>query len=132
MPHPKYAIAIAYCMITGGMFRADSPTAVADKILPIDVYIPGCPPRPEAVIDGIIKLRKKIANESLQERGKITQTHRFYSTRHNMKPVPPLFTGEYLRSPARQQPPQEIAEAMGMRIPPDLKSAKQQEQVKHE
>jgi len=48
-------------MITGGMFSADSPTAVrgADKILPIDVYIPGCPPRPEA----IIKLRKKISNE---------------------------------------------------------------------
>ncbi len=134
MPHPKYVIAMGACMITGGMFSADSPTAVrgADKILPIDVYIPGCPPRPEAIMDAIIKLRKKIANESLQERGKITQTHRFYSTRHNMKPVPPLFTGEYLLTPARQQPPQEIAEAMGMQIPPALKSAKQQEQVERE
>ena len=49
-----------------------------------------------------------------------------------MKPVPPLFTGEYLRSPARQQPPQEIAEAMGMPIPPALKSAKEQEQVERQ
>lgn len=48
-------------MISGGMFSADSPTAVrgADKIMPIDVYIPGCPPRPEAIIDAIVKLRKK-------------------------------------------------------------------------
>ncbi|HEY9736278.1 MAG TPA: NADH-quinone oxidoreductase subunit NuoB, partial [Trichocoleus sp.] len=70
MPEPKYVIAMGACMISGGMFSADSPTAVrgADKILPIDVYIPGCPPRPEAIIDAIIKLRKKISNEAFQER----------------------------------------------------------------
>jgi NAD(P)H-quinone oxidoreductase subunit K len=52
MPEPKYVIAMGACMITGGMFSADSYSAVrgADKILPIDVYIPGCPPRPEAII----------------------------------------------------------------------------------
>lgn len=90
-------------MIAGGMFSADSPTAIrgTDKILPIDVYIPGCPPRPEAIMDAIIKLRKKIANDSIQERGKIKQTHRYYSTRHNMKPVEPIHTGEYLKAPSK-------------------------------
>ncbi|WP_318781280.1 NADH-quinone oxidoreductase subunit NuoB [Amazonocrinis nigriterrae] len=129
MPEPKYVIAMGACMITGGMFSADSPTAVrgADKILPIDVYIPGCPPRPEAVIDGIIKLRKKISNESMQERSKIRQTHRFYSTTHQMKPVPRVYTGKYLRrhevacrqtSPSWEKPPQQLLEAMGTPIPP--------------
>jgi NAD(P)H-quinone oxidoreductase subunit K len=100
MPEPKYVIAMGACMITGGMFSADSPTAVrgVDKLMPIDVYIPGCPPRPEAIMDAIIKLRKKISNESIQERDKIKQTHRFYSTKHHMKPVAQIHRGEYLRS----------------------------------
>jgi NAD(P)H-quinone oxidoreductase subunit K len=129
MPEPKYVIAMGACMITGGMFSADSPTAIrgADKILPIDVYIPGCPPRPEAIMDAIIKLRKKIANESIQERGKIKQTHRYYSTKHNMKLVPPVHTGEYLRLASREKPPEELAAAMGMPIPPALQSAEKEE-----
>ena len=116
-------------MITGGMFSADSPTAIrgADKILPIDVYIPGCPPRPEAIMDAIVKLRKKISNESMQERGKIKQTHRYYSTTHNMKPVQSVHTGEYLRLPSREKPPAELAQAMGMPIPPALKSVEKEE-----
>lgn len=132
MPEPKYVIAMGACMITGGMFSADSPTAVrgADKLLPIDVYIPGCPPRPEAIMDAIIKLRKKISNESLQERDKIKQTHRFYSTKHNMKPVPQIHTGEYLRSPALKQPPQQLIEAIGTAIAPALQTTR--ERVKAE
>jgi NAD(P)H-quinone oxidoreductase subunit K len=129
MPEPKYVIAMGACMITGGMFSADSPTAVrgADKILPIDVYIPGCPPRPEAIIDAIIKLRKKIANDSMQERNKITQTHRFYSTTHNMKVGDRILTGEYLRSPSRDKPPSALAQAMGTPIPPALQTIKEPE-----
>lgn len=129
MPEPKYVIAMGACMITGGMFSADSPTAVrgADKILPIDVYVPGCPPRPEAIMDAIIKLRKKISNESIQERHKILQTHRYYSTPHHMKPVAPQFTGKYLRSPAREKPPEALAQAMGTPIPPALQTIKQLE-----
>ncbi|MBW4451032.1 MAG: NADH-quinone oxidoreductase subunit NuoB [Spirirestis rafaelensis WJT71-NPBG6] len=127
MPEPKYVIAMGACMITGGMFSTDSPTAVrgADKILPIDVYIPGCPPRPEAIIDAIIKLRKKIANDSMQERGKITQTHRFYSTTHNMKVGDRILTGEYLRSPLRDKPPEALIQAMGTPIPPALQTIKE-------
>lgn len=130
MPEPKYVIAMGACMITGGMFSADSPTAIrgADKILPIDVYIPGCPPRPEAIMDAIIKLRKKISNDSIQERGKITQTHRYYSTTHNMKSGSRILTGEYLRSPAREKPPEALTQAMGTAVPPALLTMRQQEE----
>ncbi len=125
MPEPKYVIAMGACTITGGMFSSDSPTAVrgVDKLIPVDVYLPGCPPRPEAVMDAIIKLRKKIANEDVRERGDLAQTHRYYSTTHQMKVVPPVLTGEYLTSETRQNPPKELVEAMGMPIPPALKTA---------
>lgn len=119
MPEPKYVIAMGACTITGGMFSVDSPTAVrgVDKLIPVDVYLPGCPPRPEAIIDAIIKLRKKVANDSIQERNKIAQTHRYYSTTHNMKPVPDIINGVYLQSATRKAPTPELMEAMGMPIP---------------
>ncbi|MBD1869561.1 NADH-quinone oxidoreductase subunit NuoB [Cyanobacteria bacterium FACHB-471] len=130
MPDPKYVIAMGACMITGGMFSADSPTAVrgADKILPIDVYIPGCPPRPEAIMDAIIKLRKKISAESLQERGEREPTHRFYTISHQMKPVEPPLKGVYLNSPSRQAPPAELAEALGIPVS-DALQARQNKSV---
>jgi NAD(P)H-quinone oxidoreductase subunit K len=119
MPEPKYVIAMGACTITGGMFSVDSPTAVrgVDKLIPVDVYLPGCPPRPEAIIDAIIKLRKKIANDSIQERGALRQTHRYYSTTHNMKTVPPITDGVYLNLETRQAPPRELMAAMGMPVP---------------
>lgn len=122
MPEPKYVIAMGACMITGGMFSADSPTAVrgVDKIMPVDIYIPGCPPRPEAIMDAIIKLRKKIANNSIQEPNQMMQTHRYYSTTHRMKPTPDIFTGQYINSPTREQPPKELAEALGTALPSNL------------
>ncbi len=129
MPEPKYVIAMGACTITGGMFSSDSTTAVrgVDKLIPVDVYIPGCPPRPEAIIDAIIKLRKKVANESIQERAFVMQqTHRYYSTTHNMKAVSPILTGKYLASATRQTPPKELTEAIGMPVPPSLAATQKQ------
>lgn len=129
MPEPKYVIAMGACTITGGMFSMDSPSAVrgVDKLIPVDVYIPGCPPRPEAIMDAIVKLRKKVSNDSIQERGSVLeQTHRFYSTTHNMKPVPPILTGEYIRSDSWNAPPKELAEAYGMPVSPALEESKEE------
>jgi NAD(P)H-quinone oxidoreductase subunit K len=118
MPEPKYVIAMGACTITGGMFSSDSTTAVrgVDKLIPVDVYIPGCPPRPEAIVDAIIKLRKKVANESIQERSRNEQNHRYYSTTHKMRPVDPILTGEYLRAATRQAPPA-LTESGGVPLP---------------
>jgi len=129
MPDPKYVIAMGACTITGGMFSADSPTTVrgVDKLIPVDVYLPGCPPRPEAIIDAIIKLRKKITNESMQERSQIKQTHRYYSSTHNMKVVESILTGQYLQSETRQAPSKELMEAMGMPIPTALQAVDKEE-----
>jgi NAD(P)H-quinone oxidoreductase subunit K len=129
MPEPKYVIAMGACTITGGMFSVDSPTAVrgVDKLIPVDVYIPGCPPRPEAIIDAIIKLRKKIANDSMQERGNLLPTHRYYTRPHKMKVVDDILDGKYLSIPGRMAPPKELTEAMGMQVPPGLLTAQKQE-----
>lgn len=118
MPDPKYVIAMGACTITGGMFSTDSYTVVrgVDKIIPVDVYLPGCPPKPEAIIDAIIKLRKKIAQEDARERSLYEQTHRYFTVKHELKVVPPILTGKYLQSPTRQAPPQELAQAMGVPV----------------
>jgi NAD(P)H-quinone oxidoreductase subunit K len=128
MPEPKYVIAMGACTITGGMFSVDSPTAVrgVDKLIPVDVYLPGCPPRPEAIIDAIIKLRKKISNESIQERGDLRQVHRYYSTTHTMKSVDPILTGKYLQVGTRETPPAELMEAMGLPVPPALQEVQKE------
>jgi len=68
MPEPRYVIAMGGCAIDGGPFQA-SPTVVkgVDKLVPVDVYIPGCPPRPEALMHGFLTLQEKIKKERLAD-----------------------------------------------------------------
>ena len=105
MPEPKYVIAMGACTITGGMFSADSTTAVrgVDKLIPVDLYLPGCPPRPEAIFDAVIKLRKKVGDEAIAERGKLEQTHRYSTVEHRMTAVDPIVDGRYLRAETQQK-----------------------------
>ena len=67
-----------------------------DKLIPVDLYLPGCPPRPEAIFDAVIKLRKKVGNESILERTKTQQTHKYITIDHKMNLVFSENTGEYL------------------------------------
>nr|AUT83323.1 NADH-plastoquinone oxidoreductase subunit K [Carex acutiformis] len=97
MPEPKYVIAMGACTITGGMFSTDSYTTVrgVDKLIPVDVYLPGCPPKPEAVIDAITKLRKKISREIVEDRTRSQEENRCFTTNHKFHVQCSNHTGNY-------------------------------------
>src|SRR5919109_1459871 len=68
MPEPKWVLAMGVCASSGGMFNNYAIVQGADHVVPVDMYLPGCPPRPEMLIDSILRLHEKIMPEPLGER----------------------------------------------------------------
>lgn len=68
MPEPKFVIAVGACALTGGVFQNCYGQAMrVDQVIPVDVYVPGCPPKPEAIIDGVVKLLGKLKGAPADE-----------------------------------------------------------------
>lgn len=95
MPEPKYVMAMGACASSGGPFKEGyNVVAGIDKFLPVDIYVPGCPPTPQALMNGLIMLQKKIDKESISK-------VRWYRKGHDTVEIPVPILGPDLIDPRR-------------------------------
>ncbi len=93
MADPKWVIAMGVCASSGGMFNNYAIVQGVDHVVPVDMYVPGCPPRPEMLMDGIVKLHDKIKNEQFVQRPRKGESMESYRKRTGWIDLDPTVPG---------------------------------------